>query len=78
MYKYHMPSKYYTILSLDHLAAVQAWAADPDHRCQIISQGRVGEVTHSLCINQTADCEDVITPAEAALAGMITETTWPE
>jgi hypothetical protein len=73
-----MQSKYYTIPSLDHLAAVQAWAENPDNRCQVITQGRVGEVTHSLCVNQPENYADVITPTETALAGMIVETAWPE
>jgi len=73
-----MQSKYYTIPSLDHLAAVQAWAENPDNRCQVITQGRVGAVTHSLCVHEPSGMADVFKLTETALAGMIQETEWPE
>ena len=76
--KYTMQIKHYTILDGADMSAIQAWAAEPNNHCTIITQGRVGSVTHSLCVRQPSGIDDVITPMETQLSGMITETAWPE
>jgi hypothetical protein len=73
-----MQSKHYTILPGADLAVIQAWADLPEHHCVIVAQGRVDHVTHSLCVHQPLGIDDVITPMETALAGMIVESAWPE
>jgi hypothetical protein len=73
-----MQIKHYTVLEGADIAVIQAWAADPNHHCVIITQGRVGSVTHSLCVRQPSGIEDVIAPMELQLSGMIEETEWPE
>ena len=73
-----MQIKHYTILEHADLDVIKTWAEDPNHRCYVISQGRVDAVTHSLCVHQPSGMDDVFTAAELALAGMIQETTWPE
>ena len=73
-----MQIKHYTILSQDHLPTVTAWAADPHHGCYVISQGREGSVTHSLCVHTPLHEPERFTEVESALAGMIVETAWPE
>ena len=76
--KYTMQIKYYSILDTADWGIIQAWAADPNHHCVIIAQGRVGAVTHSLCVRQPSGIADVFAPTESHLSGMIAETTWPE
>jgi len=73
-----MQIKHYTILDTADMTVIQAWAADPNHHCAIIAKGRVGAVTHSLCVYQHDHSMDVVTPTEHHLAGMIVETAWPE
>ena len=73
-----MQIKYYSILDGADMSVIQAWAADPNHHCVIIAQGRVDAVTHSLCVHQPSGIADVFTPTESALAGMIAETARPE
>ena len=73
-----MQIKHYIITAPEHLPTVQAWAADPDHGCYVIAQGRMDSVTHSLCVYQPVASPDRITPTETHLAGMIVETAWPE
>ena len=73
-----MQIKHYTVLEGADMSVIQAWAADPDHHCVIIAQGRVGSVTHSLCVSQPSGIADVIAPMELQLSGMIAETEWPE
>jgi hypothetical protein len=73
-----MQIKNYSIIDGADMSVIQAWADEPNNRCQIIAQGRVGTVTHSLCVHQPENIADVITPLELALAGMIAETEWPE
>jgi hypothetical protein len=77
-HKYHMQIKHYTILDAADLDEITAWAADPYHGCYIISQGREGHVTHSLCVHTPPNNPERFTEVEAALAGMIVETAWPE
>ena len=73
-----MQIKHYTILPTADITVIEAWAADPNHHCIIIAQGRVGAVTHSLCVRQPSGIADVIAPMELQLSGMIEETAWPE
>ena len=73
-----MQIKHYIITAPEHLAAVTAWAADPHHGCYVISQGREGHVTHSLCVHTPLHEPERFTAVELALAGMIAETAWPE
>jgi len=73
-----MQIKYYSILDGADFGIIQAWVADPNHHCVIVSQGRVDSVSHSLCVRQPSGHADVIAPTESALAGMITESNWPE
>ena len=73
-----MQIKYYTILDHADMSVIKAWAEDRDHGCFIIAQGRVGSVTHSLCVHTPPNEPERFTAVEAALAGMIEETAWPE
>lgn len=70
-YKYHMQIKHYTIPDPQHLAVIQDWALNPDNHCIIIAQGRVGAVTHSLCVNQPPGVADMFARTESQLSGMI-------
>jgi hypothetical protein len=72
-----MQIKHYTILEGADITAIQAWAADPNHRCIIITQNTV---TRSLSVSKPEgpDHEHVFTETESALAGMIEETPEPE
>jgi hypothetical protein len=73
-----MQIKHYTILDSADMSVIQAWADDADHRCYVIAQGRVGHVTHTLCVHQPSGMSGVFALTESALAGMIAETAWPE
>jgi hypothetical protein len=73
-----MKIKHYTILDTADITVIEAWAADPHHGCYIIAQGRVGSVTRSLCVHTPRYEPERFTEVEAALAGMIVETAWPE
>lgn len=73
-----MQIKHYTILEGADMSVIQAWATDPEHGCYIIAQGRVGAVKHSLCVHTPPNEPERFTQVESALAGMITETAWPE
>jgi hypothetical protein len=75
-----MQIKHYAILDSADMAVVQAWAADPNHRCIIVTKTLVGVVTRSLGVSQPEgpDHEHVFTETESALAGMIEETTEPD
>jgi len=71
-----MQIKHYTILEGADITAIQAWVADPTHRCIIVTKTLVGTVTRSLGVSQPEgpDHLHVFTDTEAALAGMIEET----
>jgi len=73
-----MQIKHYTILDSADMTVIQAWADDPHHGCFVIAQGRVGAVTHSLCVHTPPNEPERFTAVESALAGMIAETAWPE
>ena len=73
-----MQIKHYTILPTADITVIEAWAADPYHGCYVISQGRVGSVSHSLCVHTPPNEPERFTEVEAALAGLIVETAWPE
>lgn len=73
-----MQIKHYIVLEHADMSVIQAWAAYPNHHCTIITQGRVGSVTHSLCVNQPSGMSGVFELTESALEGMIVETAWPE
>ena len=73
-----MQIKHYTILEGADISVIQDWAAEPHHGCYIIAQGRVGQVTHSLCVHTPLNQPERFTAVETALAGMIVETAWPE
>jgi hypothetical protein len=75
-----MQIKYYTILDTADITAIQAWAAEPDHRCIIVTKTLVGAVTRSLGVNQPMGPEHlhIFTETETALAGMIVELTDPD
>jgi hypothetical protein len=47
-----MQIKHYAILDSADMAVVQAWAADPNHRCVIVTKTLVGVVTRSLGVSQ--------------------------
>jgi len=72
-----MQIKHYTILEGADITAIQAWVADPTHRCIIVTKTLVGTVTRSLGVSQPEgpDHLHVFTDTEAALAGMIEETS---
>ena len=73
-----MQIKHYTILEGADITVIEAWAADPHHGCYVISQGRVGHVTRSLCVHTPPNELERFTEVESALAGMIVESAWPE
>jgi hypothetical protein len=73
-----MQIKHYDILDSADITVIQAWADDPNNRCCIIAKGSVGSVTHSLCVNQPPGMHNITARTEAQLAGMITESAWPE
>ena len=73
-----MQIKHYTILEHADITVIQAWAEEPNNHCTIITQGRVGAVTRSLCVTQGEGMSGVFELTEAELSGMITETAWPE
>jgi hypothetical protein len=73
-----MQIKHYTILEGADITVIEAWAADPHHGCYIIAQGRVGHVSHSLCVHTPDNQPERFTEVESALADMIVETSWPE
>jgi hypothetical protein len=73
-----MQIKHYTILEHADLAVIRAWADNPDNRCYVIAQGRVDQVTHSLCVHQPSGMTGVFELTESAFTGMIVETAWPE
>jgi hypothetical protein len=73
-----MQIKHYTVLEHADISVIQAWADEPNNHCTLITQGRVGSVTHSLCVRQPLGHDDVIAPMETHLSGMIEETAWPE
>ena len=73
-----MQIKHYTVLENADIAVIKAWAEDPNNHCTIITQGRVGAVTHSLCVHTPEGMTGLFELTETALAGMIVETTWPE
>ena len=68
-----MQIKHYTILEGADISVIQAWAADPTHRCIIIAENGV---TRSLSVSKPEgpDHEQVFELTESALAGMIVET----
>jgi len=72
-----MQIKYYTIIDGADITAIQAWAADPNHRCIIVTQNTV---TRSLSVSQPMgpEHEHIFTETESALAGMIVELTDPD
>jgi len=72
--------KYYTILDGADITAIQAWAADPTHRCVIVTKTLVGVVTRSLGVSQPMGPEHlhIFTQTELALAGMIVENMDPD
>ena len=71
-----MQIKHYTILEGADITAIQAWTADPNHRCIIVTKTLVGTVTRSLGVSQPEgpEHEHIFTATEAALVGMIEET----
>jgi hypothetical protein len=75
-----MQIKYYTILDSADITAIQAWVADPTHRCIIVTKTLVGVVTRSLGVNQPEgpEHEHIFTATEFALGGMIVELTDPD
>ena len=73
-----MQIKHYTILDSADITVIEAYAAETYHGCYIIAKGRVGAVTHSLCVHTPPNEPERFTAVEAALAGMIQETEWPE
>ena len=68
-----MQIKHYTILEHADITVIQAWAADPVHRCIIITENAV---IRSLSVSKPEgpDHEQVFEITESALAGMIVET----
>ena len=74
-----MQIKYYTILDSADMSVVQAWAADPNHRCVIVTKTVAGTVTRSLGVSKHVDPEHehIFTDLEAALEGMIQEAQDP-
>ena len=73
-----MQIKHYSILQGADLAVIQAWVEQPNNRCYLIAQGRVDQVTHSLCVHEPSGMSGIFAETEAHLAGMIEETAWPE
>jgi hypothetical protein len=71
-----MQIKYYTILEHADISVVQAWAADPNHRCVIVTKTLGDVVTRSLGVSQPTgpDHQHLFTETESALEGMIVET----
>ena len=72
-----MQIKHYTILEGADISVIQVWAADPMHRCIIITENTV---TRSLSVSKPEgpDHTEVFELTESALAGMIAETPEPE
>ena len=72
-----MQIKHYTILEGADITVIQAWAADPVHRCIIITENAV---IRSLSVSKPEgpDHTEVFELTESALAGMIVETPEPE
>ena len=68
-----MQIKHYTILEHADITVIQAWAADPVHRCIIITENAV---IRSLSVSKPEgpDHTEVFELTESALAGMIVET----
>lgn len=75
-----MQIKNYTVLEGADISVIQAWAAEPTHRCMIITQDTAGTVTRSLSVSKPDGLEHahVFELTESALAGMIQETVRPE
>jgi len=73
-----MQIKHYTVLDGADLDMIKSWAELPQNHCFLIAQGRVGSVTHSLCVHQPSGMSGVFELTESELAGMIAETAWPE
>ena len=75
-----MQIKYYTIIDGADITAIQAWAAEPNHRCIIVTKTLDGAVTHSLGVSQPMgpEHEHIFTETELALGDMIVELTDPD
>jgi hypothetical protein len=75
-----MQIKYYTILDTADMTAIQAWAAEPNHRCIIVTKTLVGVVTRSLGVSQPMGPEHdhIFTETELALGSMIVELMDPD
>jgi hypothetical protein len=68
-----MQIKYYTILDHADISVIQAWAAEPNHRCIIVTKTVAGQVTRSLGVSQPTGQDHIFTQTEFALGGMIVE-----
>ena len=73
-----MNRQLYDIPRHEDLAAIQAWAAEPDNRSLVITVGSAPNVRYQLAVYDQPHDEPSIPRAEAALGSRIVACDWPE